>query len=268
MHYYWAYRKLLVRFVSKMSLIVKRRLFDLLPKLDDKYEIKPVDLSHMKNDDEVLGVFSAIQSDYSFLLDEFRPEVFSLLVQMKEADKKKFYKQLDDRYGLSLAGILEKENIKDSFALAVEQNLDLIKSLSEKQLNRVKNVVLSDLRAGSFDAHSIREMLIHEFGVTTRHAEFIARDQSHKMTSTLDALRVQNLGCTKYIWRTAKDRRVRGDPTGKYPNARPSHYAREGKTFTYAKPPEGGNPGEDYNCRCYAESILPDDIAELIPKRT
>ena len=56
MHYYWAYRKLLVRFVSKMSLIVKRRLFDLLPKLDDKYEIKPVDLSHMKNDDEVLGV--------------------------------------------------------------------------------------------------------------------------------------------------------------------------------------------------------------------
>lgn len=31
------------------------------------------------------------------------------------------------------------------------------------------------------------------------------------------------------------------------------HAEREGKIFNLHIPPEGGNPGEDYNCRCWAE---------------
>lgn len=45
-----------------------------------------------------------------------------------------------------------------------------------------------------------------------------------------------------YIWRTCKDDKVRG-----------KHAEREGKIFNKHIPPEGGNPGEDYNCRCWAE---------------
>jgi hypothetical protein len=47
-----------------------------------------------------------------------------------------------------------------------------------------------------------------------------------------------------YIWRTAGDDKVR-----------PSHAANEGKIFAWANPPDTGNPGEDYNCRCTAEPI-------------
>ncbi len=50
-----------------------------------------------------------------------------------------------------------------------------------------------------------------------------------------------------YIWRTEKDDRVRG-----------KHAEREGKIFNWHIPPEGGHPGEDYNCRCWAEPYRPE----------
>lgn len=49
-----------------------------------------------------------------------------------------------------------------------------------------------------------------------------------------------------YIWRTQMDDRVR-----------PRHADREGKEFAWDDPPLGGHPGEDYNCRCYAETLQP-----------
>jgi len=48
----------------------------------------------------------------------------------------------------------------------------------------------------------------------------------------------------QYIWRTVKDSDVR-----------PAHAAREGQIFSWTSPPEGGHPGEDYNCRCWAEPV-------------
>lgn len=47
-----------------------------------------------------------------------------------------------------------------------------------------------------------------------------------------------------YIWRTQRDSK-----------ARSSHAEREGKIFRWDDPPEGGHPGEDSNCRCWAEEI-------------
>ena len=54
-----------------------------------------------------------------------------------------------------------------------------------------------------------------------------------------------------YIWRTKKDDRVRG-----------KHAEREGKIFNKNIPPEGGHPGEDYNCRCWAEPYEPEKYAD------
>lgn len=55
-----------------------------------------------------------------------------------------------------------------------------------------------------------------------------------------------------YVWRTKKDDKVRD-----------SHREREGKVFNWHVPPEGGHPGEDHNCRCWAEAYRPDLMAHL-----
>ncbi len=52
---------------------------------------------------------------------------------------------------------------------------------------------------------------------------------------------------THYVWQTRRDGMVRS-----------SHAEREGQVFTWDDPPEGGHPGEDYNCRCTAELYLPE----------
>ncbi len=47
----------------------------------------------------------------------------------------------------------------------------------------------------------------------------------------------------KYIWRTSGDGKVRS-----------RHAKFDGQIFSWDNPPEGGyHPGEDYNCRCWAE---------------
>lgn len=47
-----------------------------------------------------------------------------------------------------------------------------------------------------------------------------------------------------YVWRTVGDGKVRGE-----------HAARNCRAFLWADPPDGENPGEDYNCRCWAEPL-------------
>ncbi|MEM6780497.1 MAG: colicin E3/pyocin S6 family cytotoxin [Pseudomonadota bacterium] len=53
-----------------------------------------------------------------------------------------------------------------------------------------------------------------------------------------------------YVWRTVGDGKVRG-----------AHAAREGQVFSWDNPPDGGHPGEDYNCRCWAQKYVPGDPA-------
>lgn len=49
-----------------------------------------------------------------------------------------------------------------------------------------------------------------------------------------------------YIWRTVGDDKVRG-----------AHAARNNHRFRWDDPPEGGHPGEDYGCRCWAQPAVP-----------
>ncbi len=52
----------------------------------------------------------------------------------------------------------------------------------------------------------------------------------------------------RYIWRTVGDNRVRN-----------RHADNDGKVFAWSRPPATGHPGDDHNCRCWAEPYLGDD---------
>jgi len=93
-------------------------------------------------------------------------------------------------------------------------------------------------------------------GVTDRRAKIISRDQISKANAELTQYRQTDLGVEKYKWRTAKDERVRGNPSGRFPNAVPSHYAREGKIFSWSEAPSGGHPGMAVLCRCFADPVF------------
>jgi hypothetical protein len=66
------------------------------------------------------------------------------------------------------------------------------------------------------------------------------------LNQDLDYMERDHLFSGAYVWRTVGDGKVRGE-----------HAVRNGQTFLWSDPPEGGHPAEDYNCRCWAEHKNP-----------
>ncbi|MHA1597825.1 MAG: phage minor head protein [Alphaproteobacteria bacterium] len=79
-----------------------------------------------------------------------------------------------------------------------------------------------------------------------QRANGLREDGSMKPGGETEAMMLKAKGGSggqgSYIWRTVGDGKVRS-----------SHAERDGKTFSWDDPPEGGHPGKAYNCRCRAE---------------
>ena len=75
----------------------------------------------------------------------------------------------------------------------------------------------------------------------------------HALDQQLIQLIQQKMGnnSTYYRWHTQGDDKVRD-----------SHVANDGKIFLWKEPPATGHPGEDYNCRCWAEPLDVKEYAE------
>jgi SPP1 gp7 family putative phage head morphogenesis protein len=69
----------------------------------------------------------------------------------------------------------------------------------------------------------------------------------------INQLRQQDLGIETYIWRSRDDAKVRD-----------RHAEYDDKVFRWDTPPEGGHPGQAYNCRCYAEPVAPGSPNQLV----
>lgn len=69
----------------------------------------------------------------------------------------------------------------------------------------------------------------------------------------INQLRQEDLGIEQYIWRSQDDAKVRE-----------SHAGYDDQVFRWDDPPVGGHPGEEHNCRCYAEPIASAPQSNLI----
>lgn len=160
-----------------------------------------------------------------------------------------------------------EEGVEDKLREATKENVGLIKSIPAKFFDELEDELVTGVRVGR-RAETISERLLERYGSDAfdggayakalRRARFVARDQVGKLQGELTGIRQQNLGVTRYRWRTARDERVRGNPGGRYPDAKHSHHSREGQIFEWGKPPPDGPPGKAILCRCIAEPVFED----------
>lgn len=159
----------------------------------------------------------------------------------------------------------------------VAQNQDLVTSLTDGALDSFKAVTSAGIRQG-LRVEDIAAQLEDRLSVTKGKAALLARDQTLKLFGELTELRQKNVGVEEYDWDTSKDERVRGNPAGLYPNSNPSHFAMEGKRCRWDDPtvywdgeewaPRSAingpelHPGQDYQDRCQAIPVLPDEYFE------
>lgn len=194
--------------------------------------------------------------------EDFNDAELENLVQGIGNDVNTFNRTQVHRVFKSVLGVdlLSSEpHMAETMAAFVGENVSLISSIKSQYLGEVEQTILRGLRSG-LRSESIAEQLVatsEEAGFTTRigkaesRAEAIARDQTNKLYGQLSELRQTAAGVEKYTWRTAGDSRVRDE-----------HAEREGEVFEWSDPPSGGHPGEDYNCRCWAEPVIELDAEE------
>ncbi len=157
----------------------------------------------------------------------------------------------------------------DQFA---KSNAKLVGSVTEDFIDRLDRRISDRMREGLRPEEIAKEIerdFVSSQGIEAKRArnraKLIARDQTATLQGDVTRIRQQQLGIRRYVWRTAKDERVRS-----------SHKAREGETFVWGKPigPQlrkkglkvdtiDGPPGRPINCRCYAEPLLSDVVEDL-----
>lgn len=143
--------------------------------------------------------------------------------------------------------------LQEELTIWSTNNVNLVKDVSAQFIRQSEQIVLNGLQKG-IRHEAIAKQILNgtdlekgRFKTAKARAEMIGRDQVSKLNGTLNRYRQMGAGVKRFIWRTVGDGRVRD-----------SHAYLNTKEFTWADGAGGLYPGDDYNCRCFAEPIFDD----------
>ncbi len=145
----------------------------------------------------------------------------------------------------------------------VDANVGLIRSIGDQLANRVEGAVLSAVQNGRLWPDLAKDLeKYYDFG--EERARLVARDQILTLHADIDQARQRELGVKRFRWVNVNDDRVRddherlGDPGA----------SGDENIYEYDDPPlndkgEPVMPGDEPLCRCRAQGIYSDILADL-----
>jgi len=208
-------------------------------------------------------------NDRSKILNQVRPKQWALI----NGQMKQIYKPLE-KIVLTTNGVKTVKYKTEELAInpnkfrnpLVQKQMDeilsqkskeaanLIKGITEKQSDVLSNKIREAYLKGK-TTDEIKEIVKKTLKVGDGRAANIGRDQTNKLAGLINSERQKKIGIKEFTWRTKKDNRVRD-----------SHEALEGKPFDWITGAQGlldmpssRFPGDDPNCRCWAEPGNPTD---------
>lgn len=195
--------------------------------------------------DALNDALNGIQRDFEGLI-ETDPVDASVTVGKMD---RKFNKAYGDALGTEGLSEEAKARLNKQY---VDSLTPYISEFSNDMIGELREMVAENAREGyRFD--SLVDRIQNRYSVSLSKAAFLARNETSRFVSKHRMERFEDAGVTEYVWQTAGDTEVR-----------PDHKKLNGRTFKYAEPPvvdeatgRRANAGEDYNCRCVANPILP-----------
>lgn len=173
------------------------------------------------------------------------------VAEIAAADKEG-WRRLSAEIGRGIEREIASAPIAPVMAQLKREQVELIRSLpaeaSERVADRVRNGVAQGLRAEQVAAE-----IYETGGVALSRAKLIARTETGRAATTLQAARAQHAGSQTFEWVTAGDYDVR-----------PSHKRLNGTVHRWDTPPVcdapdiRGLPGTTFNCRCFSRPIFSD----------
>lgn len=242
-----AYQKDLLSMSARMKQIVSKILVDQLPKIvasaNDQRPGERMDDAG----DAMTTAKRLIEQAKKLFSQEYNQTEIARIAKARGQSVSDFNRDIIENGFKRVAGvdvILREPYLQGELELFTAQNVNLITSLSEKTFSEIEGKVYSGLSSGT-RWENIADDIEERFNVSESRANLIARDQINKINGQLNGLRQQELGVSKYVWRTSLDERVRE-----------THVELEGTEHAWNEPPSEGHPGEAIQCRCSAEPVL------------
>ena len=145
--------------------------------------------------------------------------------------------------------VWDSRNSSEATDAFIELVHKIIKDV-RKEINTTIDKLTNESKTEAEILDSISKTIDHYQEVTIPHKVDMLANHFH---GKLTEVEQRKEGYTHYIWRSLDDEKVR-----------PDHAANDGKIFSWNNPPPTGHPGEDYNCRCYAEPAFKDPPIEPV----
>lgn len=195
-------------------------------------------------------------------LDQLHPKALEAIAaqfgkRTTDFQREQLDKQVRQAIGVPLASI--EKPIRDLVPTFAKANTELIRTVPERYFDRMAKDVQEAFATGMHPS-TLAERFEELDDMAENDARRLARDQIGKLNAAVNQERQESLGITSYIWRTDRDARVRDN-----------HAELDGEQFDWDDPPMGGgtdedeegNPGEGIMCRCYADPVLDDIVADV-----
>lgn len=163
--------------------------------------------------------------------------------------------ELGDSIGVNLRNEIEQAPTGQVMRELMSEQVRLITSLPLEASNRVHKLTIEGITKG-LRAEELTQEILKTGEVTAARARTIARTEISRTAGALTEARAKHIGSEGYIWHTVGDSDVRDD-----------HKELNGKFIRWDDPPIAdkktgarAHAGCIYNCRCWAEPVLPDII--------
>jgi SPP1 gp7 family putative phage head morphogenesis protein len=262
-------------FYGKFNAKLSKELQELGAKWDKKtnaYKISLEDLPY-----EIRGTISLSNAVFETKLDvmyanisKFDSEEFSKKLNVYKYFDKTLWKVEKD-FQKSIENITVVPELTDEQREIIskdwQRNLQLyIKKFTDEQIFKLRDIVNQNV----FEHGNRREVLIKHiqdtYNVTENKAKFLARQETNLLMAKYKQTKYEDAGVDEYEWRCVH---MPHQPTPqsvyKPGEVRYSHGILEGKIFSWKNPPcttapgqakRYNNPGQDYNCRCFAIPLV------------
>ena len=205
-------------------------------------------------EEQGIGTGAAIQSALSAYAEAILPWASRVAGRMLGdiRDKSKdAYRSLGNEISFELRRELDHAHTGFVFQDLMAGQVQLIQSIPRDAAIRVHDLVREGLIGGK-RPKEVSEAILASGDVAKSRAILIARTETSRAATSFVQARAQYAGSTHFIWHSLRDRDVRE-----------RHRLLDGTTHRWDEPPEcdpgkHALPGCIYNCRCWAEPVLPD----------
>lgn len=251
------------RYVIILKDIINAQVVTALPYIIDEVKAQRPTKDAINLDqtiaEKVASLFVSVRLSMGNQISDFQINqmVQDYAVQLSTWNKAQVFRLI--KAGLGIDPYVMEPYLAEELNVFVINNVNLIKTVNAQFIEQTEQIVYDGMRRGLRHEEISKQILgsgkdelgkVSRFKNAKTRANLIGRDQTNKLNGNLTRLRQTNIGVKRYIWRAVGDSRTRD-----------KHAGFNGNEYTWEKGAPGGiHPGDEIQCRCYAESVLDDLI--------